>query len=342
MNKEIRFIDSSYRELFKIPDNGIVKIILSDGEIMDRQCKYIDDYHFELMYSGKDYGEVYHICQFAEIMERNGHKYEPIFGRSYVLETPSADEQELVYRSSDKLDRGCIGWLRCDFGREGDRFYSTWTDDDKAYKTQEFKGELDEVINHFRMRSDTPILKSLADMSRICGSVPVLKLENGWTDMYMYKVQSDKHTYFIRCTPKNGDYNAYVYCYNTEQLERYKDVKFVEKTYGKIEHDKFFKTDKGFTERYYNPDVLAGGQIVCIDFDNDVIRKAAKNSRSASEFFGDIESMGYEYFIDAGTPEFRDSVKSLVEREAVFEGLTKKTMDGLKKEAGIKPHEMER
>ena len=176
MNKEIRFIDSSYRELFKIPDNGIVKITLSDGEIMERQCKYIDDYHFELLRPDKDYGETFHICQFAEIMERNGHKYEPIFGRSYVLETPSADEQGLVYRSSD----------------------------------------------------------------------------------------------------------------------------------------------------------------------NDVIRKAAKNSRSASEFFGDIESMGYEYFIDAGTPGFRDSVKSLVEREADFEGLTKKTMDGLKKEAGIKPHEMER
>ena len=340
MERDIRFIDSSYRELFKIPDGGVVKITLSDGEIMERRCKYIDDYHFELLRPGKDHGEVYHICQFAEINERNGNKYEPIFSGSYKLEAPVEEEYMLVYRSSDNLDRGCISWLRCDFGVSGEQFYSTWTDEDKAYKTDEFKGELDDVINHFRMKSDTPILKNLTEMIRLCHSDVRINLMD--TGKYLCKVQSDKHTYFIRCTPMQGDYNAYVYCYNTEQLERYKDVKFVEKTYGKIEQDNFFKTEKGFTEKYYNPDALMGGQIVCIDFDNDVIRKAAKNSRSASEFFSDIECMGYEYFIDAGTPEFRDSVKSLVDSKADFEGLTKHTMDGLKKEAGIKPREVER
>ena len=342
MDKDIKFIDSSYRELFKIPDGGVVKITFSDGEIMERRCKYIDDYHFELLRPGRDYGEVYHICQFAEINEKNGNRYEPIFGRSYVLETPSADEQELVYGNKDKLDRGCIGWLRCDFGRDGDRFYSTWEDEDKAYKTREFKGELDEVINHFRIKSDTPILKSLSDMSRICSSTPGLKLEAGWTDMYMYRVQSDKHTYFIRCTPKTGDYNAYVYCYNTERMEQYKDTVFAEKNYGEITQDKFFKTEKGYLETYYNPDAVCGGQIVFLEFDNDIIRDAVKFARTTSDFFGFIESSGYEYFIDVGEQGFRESLKDFIEKKADFEGLTKKTMDGLKKEAGIKPHEPER
>ena len=71
-DKEIRFIDSSYRELFRIPDGGKINITLNNGEQLTRQCKYIDDYHFELGKMGSNYGNVYHICQFAKIMERNG------------------------------------------------------------------------------------------------------------------------------------------------------------------------------------------------------------------------------------------------------------------------------
>jgi hypothetical protein len=39
---------------------------------MERACRYIDDTHVEV---GK---ELYHICQFAEIMEKNGAAYEPL------------------------------------------------------------------------------------------------------------------------------------------------------------------------------------------------------------------------------------------------------------------------
>ena len=38
---------------------------------MERSCRFIDEYHTEI---GND---LYHICQFAELMERNGHTYEP-------------------------------------------------------------------------------------------------------------------------------------------------------------------------------------------------------------------------------------------------------------------------
>ena len=39
-----------------------------DGE---RTCRYIDDYHLEV---GTN---LYHICEFAELCERNGHTVEP-------------------------------------------------------------------------------------------------------------------------------------------------------------------------------------------------------------------------------------------------------------------------
>lgn len=62
----IRFIDSSYHELFTLPNGGSIAITTADGEKMVKHCRYIDDYHTSIG------GEVYHICQFAERLERIG------------------------------------------------------------------------------------------------------------------------------------------------------------------------------------------------------------------------------------------------------------------------------
>ena len=70
--KQIRFIDSHYNLKFYIPDGGKIKITFRDGHTADSVCKYIDDYH---LYVGNC---CYHICEFAEKMELNGSKVEPI------------------------------------------------------------------------------------------------------------------------------------------------------------------------------------------------------------------------------------------------------------------------
>lgn len=69
---KIRFIDSNYNELFKINDGGEILITLANGKKIERQCFYLDETHFKIG------GEIYHICQFAEIMEHNGNKREPV------------------------------------------------------------------------------------------------------------------------------------------------------------------------------------------------------------------------------------------------------------------------
>ena len=70
-NREIRFITSDYKELFRIPDGGYISVTLENGEQLIRKCTYRGETHF-------DYGgECLHICQFAEIMERNGNKVAP-------------------------------------------------------------------------------------------------------------------------------------------------------------------------------------------------------------------------------------------------------------------------
>ena len=68
----IRFINSDYQELFRLPDGGKIKIRYAWGETVEKTCRYLDDYHVEIGTT------IYHIAEFAERMEQNGHVYEPV------------------------------------------------------------------------------------------------------------------------------------------------------------------------------------------------------------------------------------------------------------------------
>lgn len=94
--KDIRFIDSHYKDLFRIPDGGCIQIHYPDETVV-KPCKFIDEYHTQI---GTN---VFHICQFAEIMERNGASYmaEPEImgdeaawkvGRDRILAVQTCDE----------------------------------------------------------------------------------------------------------------------------------------------------------------------------------------------------------------------------------------------------------
>lgn len=78
--KEIRFIDSHYNELFRIKDGESITVKFSDGSMSDRKCTYIDDYHTKIGYN------VFHICEFAELMERGKSTYRPKDTPGYTLE----------------------------------------------------------------------------------------------------------------------------------------------------------------------------------------------------------------------------------------------------------------
>ena len=81
--KGIRFINSRYSELFRIADGEKIEVTNSVGEKSEYVCYYIDEYHTEVG------NNLYHICQFAEIMERNGSEYTPV-----EPETEQAEEKE--------------------------------------------------------------------------------------------------------------------------------------------------------------------------------------------------------------------------------------------------------
>lgn len=73
--KGIRFIDPHYKELFRIPDGGQIRVLREGCAPIDRTCRYIDDCHVEV---GNGWDRLFHICQFAEQMERCHNRVIPL------------------------------------------------------------------------------------------------------------------------------------------------------------------------------------------------------------------------------------------------------------------------
>ena len=70
----------------------------------------------------------------------------------FTLRPLTVPERKYTYAQSSQLQgqTGNIGYLRGDFGSSGDQFYTTWFDTRPQWKSDEFKRDLDDVINALR------------------------------------------------------------------------------------------------------------------------------------------------------------------------------------------------
>nr|WP_325259008.1 DUF3846 domain-containing protein [uncultured Oscillibacter sp.] len=142
----------------------------------------------------------------------------------HPLQETNRDE-EFLFFSGNTEDQACIGHLRGDFG-SGTEFWATWWDHNEELKGQEFKDELDAVVN--ALRKDGP-LKNLSSMERYCRSHAQARMSPAsGTDYYGFRVDTEKHRYYLRFLPGRGDYNFCIYCYQTDKFERMADSPYRE------------------------------------------------------------------------------------------------------------------
>ena len=161
-----------------------------------------------------------------------------------IIEFRPATKQERIYTYSQSqeltMKTGAIGYLRGDFGKTGDQFYSTWFDRVSSWKTQPFKDELDLVINALR---DDPkyhgILSGRSPMMNYCSTQPECRMQGNYTTEYAFRVSTEEYAYLIRLNPTKGDYNFYVSCYQKKWLDRHlqaseKGIRFITPHYKEV------------------------------------------------------------------------------------------------------------
>lgn len=150
------------------------------------------------------------------------------------------EERKYTYAQSSQLEgqTACIGHLRGDFGSGGMKFWTTWEDHRQQWKTDEFKTELDEVIN--ALRSDEyGLLKDRRSMVSFVRAEPDSAFKGNYTTEYGFRVDTDNHAFLIRCNPQQGDYNFYCYCYVSKWLDQHiekaaEDIRFIDSGYKEL------------------------------------------------------------------------------------------------------------
>lgn len=149
-------------------------------------------------------------------------------------------ERKYTYTQSTQLlgQTGCIGHLRGDFDRSGNGFFTSWNDHRKEYKTDEFRTELDAVIN--ALRSDEyGLLQNRSGMQKYAGEYPESSFEGNYCTEYGFRADTGNHSFLIRCNPTPGDYNFYCYCYVTKWLDQHlhnaeKGIRFIDGHYNEL------------------------------------------------------------------------------------------------------------
>ena len=161
------------------------------------------------------------------------------FSMTCEIRPASREEAGLFYShpsGEQDLELGTVGHLRLDFGSGGKDFCSTWwPHNGDQFNTPEFKEALQQFVE--AMRKDGP-LKDLPSMQKFCGQKGGAITEDGRS--YGYIGETENYRFCLRCTPRPGDYQGYLYCYDLRQQALARQNKLVGRvTYASGERQEF-------------------------------------------------------------------------------------------------------
>jgi hypothetical protein len=132
------------------------------------------------------------------------------------LRPASPEDAGLFYAQTPEKDEelGAIGHVRIDFGHKGrEGFYHTWWPrGPEELNTQEFRDELDAVVNDLRRG----VLKDLSSMRRYCSGSEGAIEGGTCCQNYGFTLETERYLYRLRCNPIEGDYQCYLNCFDKQ------------------------------------------------------------------------------------------------------------------------------
>lgn len=133
----------------------------------------------------------------------------------YLLRPASPEEAGFFYAQTLEQDeaQGAIGHVRIDFGHTARGFWHTWHPRGaQALNSPEFKSELGRLVEQLRKN----VLQDLSSMRRYCYQHGG-EIDGGiCTQNYGYIVETERYRYLLRCNPIEGDYQAYLSCFDKQ------------------------------------------------------------------------------------------------------------------------------
>lgn len=138
----------------------------------------------------------------------------------FAINNGKSEEVSLCYGEPGSQSRpGCIGYLRGDFGRSGNEFWSNWFEGHEELKTPEFRQEFDQLINELH---DTGPLQNRLAMQRFCSGSGC----DQRNDSYHFTIETEDHLYTLRCMQNPGNYNYYCYAYRKDHMQEQQTENF--------------------------------------------------------------------------------------------------------------------
>ena len=146
--------------------------------------------------------------------------------RMYTYALPN----DICYRA------GLVGYLRGDFG-SGNEFWTSFFDVNTSLKTDEFKEDLDLVVNS--MRKKEMLLCDRRSMCRFVDGYPDSQEETMSGTVAFFREDTGKYCFLIRVNPTKGDYNFYIYGYRKEFFLSHtyrtgKGIRFIDAHYDEL------------------------------------------------------------------------------------------------------------
>ena len=102
-----------------------------------------------------------------------------------------------------------------DFGSTGNEFFTSWFDHMPQLNRAAFRAELQSVVED--LRNAGGLLSNLAGMRSQCRSGRVCD------DSYGFYAETPNYEYCLRCTPRRGEYNFYLYCYDKQAQREHRE-----------------------------------------------------------------------------------------------------------------------
>ena len=130
---------------------------------------------------------------------------------------------------------GFQGYLRGDFDRGGDKFFSDFFPS-AAPRAEGFSDALQMVMETLRKG----ILESFSAMKSFCyGDGWDSHFGTEWATQFCVRINHADFSFFVRMCPKMGDYHVWVYCYFQEWLDQHmnnaeKGIRFIKPDYTEL------------------------------------------------------------------------------------------------------------